>query len=222
MQTEQKHSSPIKIVIDDREKNCATAQVLSKMQDIEIQVQRLILGDYEVDGKVLFERKTLVDLTASIKDGRLFRQGIRLVSSPLKCVLILEGTSRDLVNSKMRREAIQGALISISIILGIPILRSKTPEESARLMLYTAKQIQHNECMAIHRKTIRPKGKRRLQLHILQGLPRVGPERAARLLDQFGSVEAVISAKKDDLIKIPGIGQHLAKLIRWAVGADNK
>jgi len=34
---------------------------------------------------------------------------------------------------------------------------------------------------------------------ILQGLPRVGSERAARLLDEFGSVEAVVTATSKEL-----------------------
>jgi len=122
----------------------------------------------------------------------------------------------------MRREAIQGALISISIILGIPILRSKEAEESSRLMLYTARQLQLNERNTFARHGKRPKGKCKLQLHILQGLPGVGPERAARLLDSFGNVEAVVTAPENQLVKIPGIGLHLAKLIRWAVGSIKK
>ena len=217
MKNEQQTNSHVKVVIDDREINCATAQVLKQTPGVETHVQRLLLGDYEIDGKILFERKTLVDLSASIKDGRLFRQACRLASSPIRCAIILEGTANDLTKSRMRREAIQGALISISIIMGIPLLRSKEPEESARLMLYTAKQLRINERSAIPRRMSRPKGKRRLQLHILQGLPRIGPERAARLLDQFGSVEAVFIASKDELEKITGIGKHVAKLIRWAI-----
>jgi len=55
--------------------------------------------------------------------------------------MILEGTAKDLASSGMRREAIQGALITLSIILGIPILRSKSPTESAHLMYYAARQI---------------------------------------------------------------------------------
>jgi len=37
-------------------------------------------------------------------------------------------------------EAIQGALISVSVILGIPVLRSRDAEESARLMRYAGRR----------------------------------------------------------------------------------
>ncbi len=219
MLTSQKPIPTIRVIADDREANSETVQELKKIAGVEVLIQRLSLGDYEIDGSLLFERKTLIDLTASIKDGRLFRQACKLASCPMRCAIILEGTTKDLVASKMRREAIQGALIMLTIVLGIPLLRSKDPQETARLMLYAAKQIRAVELGAVARRIKRPKGKRKLQLHLLQGLPGVGPERARNMLDMFGSVEGVITAKQEELIKVPGIGRHLAKTIRWVVEA---
>jgi len=63
----------------------------------------------------------------------------------------------------------------------------------------------------------RPRGKPRLQSYILQGLPGVGPSRAARLIERFGSVEAVISAPASEVARVPGIGRTTAEAIRWAV-----
>jgi ERCC4-type nuclease len=59
-------------------------------------------------------------------------------------------------------------------------------------------------------------------LFLLQGLPRVGPERAARLLDRFGSVQAVATASAADLATVDGIGDSIAARIRWALGAADK
>lgn len=75
------------------------------------------------------------------------------------------------------------------------------------------------ESGAIARRVKRPKGKRKLQLHFLQGLPGVGPERARNMLDMFGSVEKVITADQHQLIRVPSIGPGLAKKIRWIVAA---
>ena len=221
MAMEPKIIKPITIIVDDREANSKTVQELRKITGIEVLIQRLPLGDYEINGTILFERKSLIDLAASIKDGRLFRQGIKLASSPIRCAIILEGTAKDLIDSKMRREAIQGALVSLTIVLGIPVLRSKDPQETARLMLYTARQIRTMGSGTIARRVKRPKGKRKLQLHFLQGLPGVGPERARNMLDTFGSVEKAITANQQDLLRVPGIGNHLAKKIRWMVEADS-
>jgi len=219
MAIEPKIIKPITIIVDDREANSKTVQELRKITGIEVLIQRLPLGDYEINGTILFERKSLIDLAASIKDGRLFRQGIKLASSPIRCAIILEGTAKDLIDSKMRREAIQGALVSLTIVLGIPVLRSKDPQETARLMLYTARQIRTMGSGTIARRVKRPKGKRKLQLHFLHGLPGVGPERARNMLDMFGSVEKVITADRHQLIRVPGIGPGLAKKIRWIVEA---
>ena len=64
------------------------------------------------------------------------------------------------------------------------------------------------------------KGKRGLQMHLLQGLPGIGPERAARLLDHFGSVRAVMAADAAELRAVPGIGPKCARKIVWSVGEE--
>ena len=69
----------------------------------------------------------------------------------------------------------------------------------------------------VHRHGYRPKDKRKTQLFILQGLPGVGPERAGRFLDSFGSVEAAISARSSELQSVDGIGKSIADKIKWAV-----
>jgi len=219
MSIELKTLKPIRIIADDREANSGTVYELKSLENVELTIQRLPLGDYEIDGTILFERKSLLDLAASIKDGRLFRQGIKLAASPIRCAVILEGTAQDLVDSKMRREAIQGALVSLTIVLGIPLLRSKDPQETARLMIYAARQIKTMDSGAIARRVKRPKGKRKMQLHFLQRLPGVGPERARNMLDTFGSVEKVIAADQGELMRVPGIGQNLAAKIRCLIEA---
>ena len=117
----------------------------------------------------------------------------------------------------MRREAIQGALITITLMLGLPLLRSRDADETARLMVYAARQARAWSTGAVTRRVRRPKGKRRAQLQMLQGLPGVGPGRAGRLLDGFGSVEAVLSASSDELQAVAGVGATTAVAIRWIV-----
>ncbi|HDH08524.1 MAG TPA: nuclease, partial [Gammaproteobacteria bacterium] len=62
-----------------------------------------------------------------------------------------------------------------------------------------------------------PRGKRRLQIHILQGFPGVGPRRAARLLDRFGTLDGILNAEVEELCKVRGIGLSVARGIHWAV-----
>lgn len=207
----------ISVQVDDRESRSAVLDALKEQDGVKIEVVRLSVGDYLIDDLFLFERKTLIDLTGSIKDGRLFSQGLRLVGSPQRSALILEGTSKDLAGSRMRREAIQGALVSLTLFLGVPLLRAMDPAETARLMLFAARQGRQFAADARPRKGRRPRGKARVQHHILQGLPGIGPARARRLLDRFGSIEAVMTADLDELAGIQGIGPATAEMIRWAV-----
>ena len=210
------------VVVDDRESQAGVLRELSAMEGVHTVKSRLPLGDYLVDDRLLFERKTLDDLVASIKDGRLFRQGLRLAASKRRGIILLEGTSADVASRGMSREAIQGALISISVIMGIPLLRSRNVEESARLMIYTARQVNATVSGAIARKGLRPKGKCRSQFEILQALPGIGPARAKRLLDNFGTVEAVMCAEADELALLPGIGMTTANAIRWVLNEPQK
>jgi ERCC4-type nuclease len=210
--------APLSVVVDDRELSSGVVDLLRQRDEVSIRAERLPTGDYRIDELLLIERKTLVDLVASIKDGRLFTQACRLADSELWTALILEGTGRDLADSGMRREAIQGALITLTLYLGIPLLRSRDPQETAQIMLFAARQGRALASGALQRRGRRPRGKYRTQTRVLQGLPGVGPERAKLLLERFGSVEAVMTAGRDDPESVRGIGKGTAEAIRWAVG----
>ena len=212
-----KNNLPIHIIADDRECKSEVIESLLQIENVEVSIQRLSIGDYQVDNRLIVERKTLKDFAVSIIDGRLFKQMLCLANSNSKAVLILEGTASDTAELGMTREAMQGALITVALILGIPVLRSKDPSETAKLMVYIGRQIESLAMGGVQRHGYRPKNKRKRQLFILQGLPGVGSERAGRLLERFGSVEAAISASSSELQSVDGIGKSIADKIRWAV-----
>ncbi|UCF95473.1 MAG: hypothetical protein JSW39_15445 [Desulfobacterales bacterium] len=213
----QKNNDLAHIIADDRECKSDVIKSLLEIENVEVDIRRLSIGDYQIGNRVIVERKTLYDFAISIIDGRLFKQMLCLANSNSKGVLILEGTTGDVVDIGMTREAMQGALITVSMILGIPVLRSKDPSETAKLMVYIARQIESMARGGLQRQGYRPKGLRNRQLFILQGLPGVGPERAGRLLDRFGSIEAVISAGINELQTVDGIGKNIAEKIKWVV-----
>ncbi len=97
----------ILILADDREQK-GVIPVLAEMETVKLQIQRLPLGDYQVEGRGVVERKALKDFAVSIIDGRLFEQMIRRANAALKSVLILEGTTGDAVALGVTREAMQG------------------------------------------------------------------------------------------------------------------
>ncbi len=108
----------IPVVVDDREARGGMLEALRALDGLSIEVRRLILGDYILDDRLLIERKTLRDLTESIKDGRLFQQALRLAEAPMQSLIVLEGRAGSLNASRMRREAIQGALITLTLYRG--------------------------------------------------------------------------------------------------------
>ena len=210
---------PVRIVADDRERAAPVVAVLQATAGGELTCRRLKTGDYEVD-QWLFERKTLPDFAGSIKDGRLFSQVRRLVSARASAALILEGRAGDLAQSRMRREALQGALVSLSLVFQVPILRSSDPEETARLLLYAGQQLQRERAERVLRRGARPKRRRKQQLYVLQGLPGIGPGKAERLLAHFGSVEAVMRASREQLEGVCGIGEKIAEAVRRLLEPD--
>src|SRR5579872_5605795 len=100
------------VMVDDRELNAPVIEVLQKLPEVDVQIKRLLVGDYMVDNRCVFERKTLMDFAASVVDGRLFRQAQKLSRSTLPAALILEGRASELADCGVRREALQGAMVS--------------------------------------------------------------------------------------------------------------
>jgi ERCC4-type nuclease len=115
------------IQVDDRERGGPVLELLRQSAGFRVTVSRLKLGDYLLDSRFVFERKTLKDLVAAIIDGRLFQQALRLSATKLQPALILEGTAQDFGGCGMRWEAIQGALVTVSLFCGVPLLRARTP-----------------------------------------------------------------------------------------------
>lgn len=206
------------IVCDDRERASGVVDALCEPGDIRVSVRRLKIGDYLIDGRILVERKTFADFALSIVDGRLFRQATELLqASPERALFVLEGAGELSKQTHMRREALQGAGVALSVILGIPLLRSRDASDTARLLRYAAWQAIRDARGAWSRPGYRPQRLRTRQLFVLQGLPGVGPERATALLDAFGSVASIFAADQATLAAVPGIGLKTAASIHRIV-----
>ncbi len=76
-----KNNSSINIIADDREHKSEVIKSLMGIENVEVCIRRLGIGDYQVEKRVIVERKTLKDFAISIIDGRLFKQMIRLANS---------------------------------------------------------------------------------------------------------------------------------------------
>jgi ERCC4-type nuclease len=201
----------MKVIIDHREPE--QFRMLFSDDD-DLSVEQLKSGDFLINDQWRFERKTVRDLCLSLVDGRLFKQALQLLQGDDHPVVILEGRSREIKACGVRREAVQGALITLTVFFGLPVLRSLDPEETVQLMRYTAEQGVRFAEGGIQRFGYRPKGKKARQLYVLQGLPGIGKKRASALLEHFGGIEAVMCADEEELAEVSGIGVPIAEKIR--------
>ena len=210
----------VDIVADVRERPSETFAVLSSRSDVDLTLATLQFGDYSIAGQVSFERKTGDDLGRSIIDGRLFRQVAALRRHADRPVLLVEGLRPLSTPSGVPWHAVRGALVSVAVILGVPVLMAEGPEESAEMMVTAARQLARTTSLGYARPGYRPRGWRRRSLFILQGLPNIGPARGKALLESFGSVAAIMTADADRLTEVDGIGSEVAASILKAVGTE--
>ena len=202
-----------RIVVDDREKSSGVSEALWR-PEVSLVVRTIQLGDYQVDDSLIVERKTLADYALSVRDCRLFTQVGRLTRQrQMRSCLILEGTPDRYPRLAIPKPAFQGALVSVTLVFGLPVLFSATPEETADLILYAANQLQRREVRPPRRRGFKVEGNRRRQILLLQAIPEIGPKKAEWLLDTFGSPADIASAPIDALANVDGIGPKATRSI---------
>jgi ERCC4-type nuclease len=179
----------------------------------EIVVGSLACGDYLINSRILAERKTARDLLLSLIDLRLFRQIRRLKDTAFKTVLIVEGDPFR-TDLDFTPEAVKGALLSCQVVWQLPVLFTRSTGETAEILLAMGRQDLKYRDVVLLRGGYRPRRLRTRQLYLLQGLPRVGPVMAKRLLEHFGSLAEMLNSPARELAAVRGIGPKRTLLIR--------
>jgi Fanconi anemia group M protein len=187
--------------------------VVDRLGNFECIVKKkmLLVGDFIVSDRIAVERKVSEDFIQSIVDQRLFKQLKSLKENFEKPILIIEGND---LYGRLHPNAVRGALISIAIDANIPILWSKSPEETAGLIYWLAKREQIDEGRKVEiLEGRRGVSKAKQQEFIVAGLPDVSAVLAKRLLKKFKSIKSVFNADEKDLQKVEGIGKEKSKKI---------
>jgi DNA excision repair protein ERCC-4 len=207
------------IIADDRESTSGIFEHLRSFSDVRLHIERLLTGDYIVDNTIIFERKAAADFAESLIDTRLFCQARRLANQSLRGAFIIEGSASDWCKLRVRREALQGALLTLSLVFDLPVFRSRDINETTRLLVYAGRQfVRLRHGVASRYRVSKAKRKRTRQLRLLTMLPGVGTDLAKRLLDHFGSVHACLAASPTELQEVSRIGPKTAEAIRDLVG----
>ena len=135
-----------------RGKSLGTAS-LAAIITHEIKSERLPLGDIIIHDAsqqkdiVLFERKSLNDLAASIQDGRYKEQSFRLTQSTdfhnHNIIYIIEGdiARYDAKHSRISKSALQSAMVSLLYYKGFSVIRTMNVGETAEFILHFADKV---------------------------------------------------------------------------------
>ena len=158
------------IKIDCREKalleECNKQQLINdSSQFIKIISENIPLGDiiiYDDNNieKLIIERKTLLDLAASIRDGRYNEQSFRLDHCSMhnhNIIYLIEGDLRYYkpFKSNIDKKALFSSMVSINYFKGFSLFRTITLTETAEWLLQLTKKL-HKESSSpsYYKKTI--------------------------------------------------------------------
>ena len=206
----------VHIQIDHRERNTGILELL-RDKNVVVEEGNLIIGDYIINGHITVERKTAKDFILSIIDGRLFSQALRLKKYTETHLIVVEGTDLFRTGYDIHPEAIKGAIVSLSVSWQIPLIFSKSTNGTAEILHIASLQDAKYHDELLKRMGRKPKRIQTRRLHILQGLPGIGPKIAKKMLEHFGSIETVITASEEALANVEGIGKKKAVKIREIV-----
>lgn len=196
--TIKKENPPLKIIIDNREKNSLViAELINLNQRLEY--KQLPIADYII-GETAIERKTISDLISSMLNKRLFQQ-LENLKQYKKSLLIIENyQTLNLKDSKLNENAIRGLLLSISLDHRIPILFSQNEKETASLLSLIAKKKKTEISL---RAKIPMSDSQRLQF-ILEGFPSIGPKTAQKLLLKYKTIKNIINTPSEEIASFLG------------------
>ncbi|MDR5671830.1 DEAD/DEAH box helicase [Halalkaliarchaeum sp. AArc-GB] len=213
----------VEIVIDQRELDSHIARDLSTREGIHTRLETLSVGDYVLSDRVAVERKSVDDFLDTLTGGdrSLFDQAGDLARNYSRPVVILEGET-DLYGARnVHPNAIRGALASLAIDFDVSVLRTEDAEGTANMLETIARREQEDRdrAVSVHGE----KGSKTLpeqQEYVVSAIADIGPITARGLLEAFGSVEAVMTAEKDDLREVDGVGEVTADRIREVVASE--
>uniref|UniRef100_A0A7J2TIB3 DEAD/DEAH box helicase n=1 Tax=Archaeoglobus fulgidus TaxID=2234 RepID=A0A7J2TIB3_ARCFL len=202
--------SGIKILVDSREMR---SEVVKHLRSIgaKIEVKNLEVADYVLSDRVAVERKTVEDFSDSIVENRLFQQMMKMKAYQ-RPVVIIEG---DNLYQRLHPNAIRGAIATIAVDFGIPVIRTKDERETAEILFAIAKREQEERRREIVEH--RDKTKRTIkeeQEYIVSAISGVGGVIAKNLLEHFQTIERIATASEKELMEVPKVGEKTAKRIR--------
>ena len=215
-------SEAVEIVVDQRELDSSIAKELSKRDGIETRLETLAVGDYVLSDRVAVERKSVADFLDTLAGGdrSMFEQVGDLTRNYSRPIVIIEGTNL-YGERNIHPNAIRGAVASLAVDFNASVLRTDDEDETTELLetIATREQQTRERSVSVHGEK-QAKTRAEQQEYVVSSIADIGPVTARALLEQFGTVEAVMTARRDDLQDVTGVGEITADTIREIVGSE--
>lgn len=225
------------ITADDREMNSAVVARL-RSQGCDLKIARLNTGDFLIGSRILVERKTVRDFVDSLIDGRLLEQASRLVGAAPRTMIMIEGEGL-FQSTRVHPHALMGALTTLTLDFGIPVVTTKDGSESARFLTVAARREESmldglSETARDRLEAVRPEawsdpvtqaaaGAKQLRARgdderaaaraLLEAIPGVDEILSVQLLDRFGTIAGVAWAEEKELYDIVEISDSQVREI---------
>ena len=231
-----------KIILDHRESSSTLAAYLRSM-GFEIEFQHLEFGDVKISEQIIIERKTSRDLLNSLTDGRLMKQCYKLIESCTNPLLLIElgevGSSvhpnavlgamahitLDMgIPVMMTKNTLESAhfvsiatkkndfseMIRKSLSDSIDEGKIDSAIEAAKKEISSLINDDNHQSPLIDRWALDFKN---LNLDLISSIIGVNNEIASSLLDNFGTVVGIFTARKSELIKLEGLNDEIIEKI---------
>ncbi|WP_423743666.1 DEAD/DEAH box helicase (plasmid) [Haladaptatus sp. SPP-AMP-3] len=216
------NSDAVEIVADQRELDANIARDLSAREGVDVRLETLAVGDYVLSDRVAVERKSVSDFLDTLvgSDRSMFEQVGDMNRHYARPVVIIEGDGL-YEERNVHPNAIRGAVSSLAVDFGASVLRTEDEADTTDLLEVIATREQEVAQREVsvhgdkHAKTLAEQ-----QEYVVASIADIGPVTARALLSEFETVQAVMTASKDDLMETEGVGEITADRIREVVSNE--
>ncbi|MCD9046796.1 ERCC4 domain-containing protein [Luteimonas sp. MHLX1A] len=200
---------PVEIEVDHREPVEIDA-LLARAPNTRVTRTHLALGDYRVNGHLVFERKTTRDFALSVQSSHLFDQAQRMGFEPgILGVVIIEGDVFGAPTGMLHSQII-GAISCLANVQGMSVFQTTSLEHTAYVLAKFAQHDRNGLGYNLTLRTRKPTAVLDAQRYVLEGLPGINTAMADRLLQRFGTVRGVLNASVEELRQVHGMGPKRA------------
>lgn len=220
----------MKVFVDSRETDRIKPAIFYFSLKNSVSIVELETGDYifeEDEKQVVFEYKTMSDFINSVTEGRVFNQAIDQQSQFEHHFVIIEGTDEDMkkicsdryysTGVSFSKEQFYGAISRLNTFT--TVIRVPDRKTAFEVMEQQTKKCLDDKAVAKSFPKSEGNSAFRFLCYCCRG---VGSKTAEKIVDELSlnNLKDVIDLKKDDLMKLSGIGDAKATNILEQVRTD--